>query len=53
MSLLKKGGIHAKDLEPTEDGKLELLRFVWDFGALKQVLSDSLLDDAKLPLGLL
>ena len=53
VSLLKKGGISGKDLEPTDDGKLELLRFVWDFGALKQVLNDSTLDDTKLPLGVL
>ena len=40
IDLLKKGGITGKNLEPSEDKKLELLRYTWDYSACKQVMKD-------------
>ena len=40
MQLLKKAGIAGKNLEESEDWKLELLRHAFDYGALKQVMQD-------------
>ena len=53
MQLLKKGGIVGKNLEQSEDEKLELLRHAFDYSAHKQVMQDYQLDVAKLPLGML